>query len=251
MSVQAADSSIARQGNRAALPLESSSESRLKKDVVLARLRAQLRRVESPGPNSSSRIIASGYRALDRLLPNVGLRRGTLLELLGQPGSGAGTLGLQWAARVAGSDGTIVVIDGTGQFYPPASVGCGIDLQRLLVVRSAQTSWQLWAWEQSLQCTMVAAVWGMLARLAPVDYRRLALAAEQGSTLGVLLRPERVLGQACWADVQLRVQPLSCSEQQAGGSRRVRVHVTRCRHGVRGRSVELDLGTLTRKMEGQ
>jgi len=209
--------------------------------LLLEGLRAQLRQRESAGTTPAARWVASGYAALDGLLPGGGIRRGSMVEFLGRPGGGAGLLGLFWACRVAGQEGFVMVVDETGWFYPPAAAALGLDLHRLLVIRAANSKDRLWALDQALRCPAVAAVWSWVARLAPADYRRLALAVEQSGVIGLLSRPERVRGQPCWSDVQLWVQPVLRRVQHGASTRRLRVEVTRCRHGRGGGPVELDL----------
>jgi protein ImuA len=97
--------------------------------------------------------------------------------------------------------------------------------------------------EQSLRCPAVAAVWAAVERLDTRWFRRLQLAAEEGGTLGLLLRPWRTRGQPSWADVQLAVIPCRTWRDRDGAAEnwRLRVEITRCRGAVAGRAVELEM----------
>jgi hypothetical protein len=97
----------------------------------------------------------------------------------------------------------IVVVDQDHSFYPPAAAHEGIDLRALVIIRPRSSSELLWAWDQALRSSAVAAVWGMLPRIDPRDFRRLQLAAEQGHTLGLLLRSTTLQQDPSWAQVRL------------------------------------------------
>jgi hypothetical protein len=157
--------------------------------------------------------ISSGLAALDRLLPAGGFHRGTLVEWLAAgDGSGAASLALLAAREACLSSfldnfGPLVVLDRTGEFYPPAAIRLGIEPQALVVVRVANEADHAWALDQVLRSPAVAAVVAWPERLEAKTFRRLQLAAEQGGTLGLLVRPERVRHDPSWADVRLWVQP--------------------------------------------
>ncbi len=244
---------------------------------MLALLQERLDRLESP---EEAERCSSGCPALDRLLPQGGFRRGSLVEWCAAAhGSGAGTLALLAAREACRSGGALVVLashgspshgspaapqqpgcsDARREFYPPAAVVWGLEPSQLLIVRPREKADELWAWDQALRCPAVAAVWGSLRELDGRTSRRLQLAAEQGRGLGLLLRPAGTRGQPSWADVRLFVQPLACEAAGQGSrhtpcavngtrsapttmtGRRLRVQVLRCRGGRAGAEVELEL----------
>ena len=57
-----------------------------------------------------------------------------LAELVGPSSGGKLTLALLWLAALP-SDGPLILVDPTGQTYPPAIAACGIDVRRLVIVR--------------------------------------------------------------------------------------------------------------------
>src|SRR5690606_6903999 len=89
------------------------------------------------------------------------------------------------------------------ELFAPAWRAAGMRLDRLLVARTGQP---LWALEQSLLAGACAIGFGWLdAGANLVMLRRLALAAEQGGALGVLIRPPRVAHEATAAVLRLAV----------------------------------------------
>jgi protein ImuA len=125
-------------------------------------------------------------------------------ELLFRPSPG-GTLPLfpaLLAARAAvtrtmepsgwssGAPRTLVWVDPAGTFYPPAVAGLGMSPGQVCVLRPPRAADVVWAAIECLRCPSVGAVVALVAqRLTRVEVRRLQLAAERGSGVGLLLRP--------------------------------------------------------------
>ncbi len=165
--------------------------------------------------------ISTGCPRFDRLLPDGGWRRGTLVEWLSAGrGSGAGTLALLAARQVSAEGGAVVVLDNRGDFYPPAAAMLGMNLDNLVVIRAATEKDRLWALDQVLRCEGVAAVWAPQDELDPHTFRRLQLAAESSGALGLLVRDQRVRGLPTWSYLQLLVRP--CGEAGSEAGREVR-----------------------------
>jgi len=157
---------------------------------------------------------------------------GMLVEWLADgPGTGVDTLALLTARSAVASDGVLVVIDRRGEFYPPAAVGMGIDPRRMILLRPDTLADQSWAWDQSLRCPAVTAVLGWPRQLDDRTFRRLQLAAEEGRTLGLLVRPLEARAEPSWATARLLVTPLRSRRETGVGSRRLRVEVLRNRTG--------------------
>ena len=136
--------------------------------------------------------ISTGCAALDRLLPQHGLRRGTLVEWLAADGCGAVTLALVAAQEACREGGILVVTDRHRQVYPPALCAYGLELSQVVFVHPRNRRDQLWALNQSLRCRAVAAVLCWPEALDDRAFRRLQLSAEQGESLGLLMRPPSV-----------------------------------------------------------
>jgi protein ImuA len=225
-------------------------------------------------PASAERapVVSSGCPALDRILPYHGFRCGTLVEWLSSgPGSGAATLAFRAAVQARSplvDGGAVVVLDSSGEFYPPAAIAQGIEPARLIVVHPGNSADHAWALDQALRCPAVAATvaWpdsvcstgssrnrnDMPAKAGTTSalgngkrdtraFRRWQLAAEQGGGLGLLIRPASVRGEPSWADVRLLVEPLVSRDTREVGRRRMRVVLLHCRNGRGEQTVEVEI----------
>ena len=206
--------------------------------ALVENLRRRIAEIEDSRRPTGCAVGSSGCAALDRLLPSGGFRRGSLVEWLSRAGAGAETLAMILARKACQQGGALVVIDRRGEFYPPAAVRLGIEPARLLVVQPSGGADELWALDQSLRASGVAAAMAWLERLGSHDFRRLQLAAESRRVLGLLIRPGQARSEPSWADVRLQVEPLP-SASAAG--RRVRIDLLRSRRGIARGTVELEI----------
>jgi hypothetical protein len=219
---------------------------------LIADLRARLRTLEAAARPASSQRVSTGHKALDILLPEKGLRRGTLVEWLEEcPGDGAGTLALLAANQACREGRAVVVVDRTGEFYPPAAAHLGLDLEHTLLVRPGNVRDEHWAIHQALASPGVGAVLAWPERCHERMVRRWQLAAEQSGGLGLLVRSLEVRDEPCWADVRLGVAtvPIELPAQAIASSapRRLHVELLRGRGATAGGSVhvEIEHGTTT------
>jgi hypothetical protein len=210
---------------------------------TVRQLAEQVRAIEGRRPVVGEDRIGSGCPPLDRLLPERGLRRGTLVEWLSAGrGNGADLLALLAAREVCRAGGMLVIVDRQKSFYPPGALCWGIDLRQLMIVRPTDDADDAWAWDQSLRSPAVAAVWGWPHPRDEQTLRRWQLAAEASGTIGLLLRPNRVRSDPSWAELRLLVQPLVAPHQPGEASRRrLRVELLRARSAIAGGSVTLEL----------
>lgn len=210
-----------------------SISSSLHRHQKVAQLQEELRRWEDARRPAGTGRTSTGCAPLDRLFPQGGVGRGTLVEWLAEgEGSGAMWLALIAAREACQTHGPLVVIDGQGTFYPPAAIRAGIDLTRLIVVRVAQARDESWALDQSLRSGGVGAVLCMTDRLAQRAARRLQLAAESNGGVGFLVRPAAVRCQPCWSEVRLLVEPCAGLESGRLGGRRLSVELLKTRGTV-------------------
>jgi protein ImuA len=131
-----------------------------------------------------------------------------------------------------------VVLDHAGEFYPPAAVRMGLELDQMILVQAAGPADHFWAMDQALRCPGVAAVLGWPQKLDGRTFRRLQLAAEQGRGLGLLVRPEPARHEPSWADVRLLVEPHPCA---TNAGRRLRIQVLRSRGQAGGGIIEVEI----------
>jgi hypothetical protein len=176
---------------------------------------------------------------------------------------------------VAGA--ALVIIDERREFYPPAAVSLGLDIDRTIVVRPRNHQETIWALEQSLHCTGVAATLGWIDKISDRVFRRFQLAAEHGVGLGVFMRPAEARHEPTWADVRWLVQAVptdvdswrrreeaipmqggaACRQPkdvlgegglslyEGSSGRRVRVELLHCRGGTGGGAVTLEISDET------
>lgn len=200
---------------------------------VVAQLQGALRRWEHAQRPIDAACVSSGCPELDRLFPQGGVARGTLVEWLAE-GAGSGALWLALAAsrEACQGHGPLVVIDGRGTFYPPAAVRAGIDLDRLIVVRATTATDENWALDQALRSGGVGAVLCLTDRLKQRAARRLQLAAETSGGIGFLVRPAAVRAEPCWSEVRLLVEPRTGAKGPRWEGRRLAVEVLKTRGTV-------------------
>ncbi|MFH1265229.1 MAG: hypothetical protein ABIK89_05835 [Planctomycetota bacterium] len=218
--------------------------------AVIQELVGQLRRIEgfarktAGEPLSEPEALSTGLEALDRMLPAGGFVRGSLVEWLAEgEGAGAAMLAIVLARPTLQAGGALVVVDAEGEFYAPAAAGLGVPLERTVVVRPSDSRDALWAFEQSLRCPGVAVSLYRAERLNGRQGRRLQLASEIGGGLGLLVRPLSARREPSWADVRLLVRPMPVVSSSSG--RRWRMELLRCRGGMSGGELELELNDET------
>jgi len=209
-------------------------------EAVLETLRRRLARLEKLYSRNSNTVVSTGCAALDRFLPAGGFPCGSLIEFLtSDDGSGAVGLALLSAGQLCRQGKPLVVVDRTGQFYPPAAACLGISPQQLLIVQPRNHADEHWTIHQALRCTGVGAVLAWPATIDHRSFRRLQLAAEHGGGLGLLIRPPSTRREPSWAQVRLAVEPLPGGTSR---KRRLRIELLRCRGAAGNGTLELELG---------
>ena len=174
-------------------------------------------------------------------LADLEVRSGSIVELVvARPGSGAVTSALQVMSRFLSGSGICAIVDPTGECYPLALTGWGLDPRQLLFLRPATLRESCWATEQCLRCPGISATWAWVGGGVPEQvHRRWQLAAELGGGVGLFFRPEMARREPVWADLRVLVTP------QVGGigeTRRVHIEILYRRGGRGGnpRSWEID-----------
>lgn len=215
------------------------------------RLSDLLRRLGSGGTRDQQPRFSTGSSALDRLLPAGGLRRGGLVEWLGDGmGSGVSCLPLLVARQLQQQDdeAALAVVDRRQRFYPPAAKAWGIDLQRTILIRPDSERDELWALDQTVRCAHLAAVLAWPERIDGYTFRRLQLAAETSGAVVLLVRPTSAMRQPTWADLRLLVSPRPSLQSSRAGWR-LNVRLLRCRGRFGEGEVDLEIdettGTIT------
>ncbi len=177
--------------------------------------------------------VPSGFAALDAALPGQGWPAAALTEIqLAREGIGEIRLTLPALIRLQREGRDIVWIAPPHRPYAPALAAAGLDLTRLLIVRCATPQDALWAYEQALRAPECGAAFAWLDLADDRALRRLAVAAREGRTWGVLWRRPGQHAEAASAALRLALSP------HAG---RLAVRVVKRRGGELARPLLLDI----------
>ena len=197
---------------------ETGAEGEVVRAERLRRLRRMLEGYQRRRRRGGRPSVPTGVARLDEALPHGGLPTGAITEMLSPfEGAGAMELAFRAARAAAGGSRTVVVVDTRGDFYPPAAWRLGIAQDRLLVIRAPQIDQALWAIDQTLRCSAVAAVVAPIPRIDRASSRRLQLAAESTGAVGLLLRSASDRGHS-FAAVQMLVEPVNPVARVVGGT---------------------------------
>ncbi|ABI56447.1 conserved hypothetical protein [Alkalilimnicola ehrlichii MLHE-1] len=177
------------------------------------------------GDPDASRGLATGFPALEAVLPGGGWPAGALTEILhDRTGVGELRLVLPALARLSRAGRWVVLIAPPNLPYAPALAAAGVDLRHLLLVHPRTDQEGLWAVEQALRSGTCSAVLAWPGPLDTAALRRLQLAAESGDAWGVLFRDLQQAAQPSPAALRLTLS------QDAGGNR---LDIFKCRGGGR------------------
>jgi hypothetical protein len=148
--------------------------------------------------------LATGFAALDRVLPGGGWPGNALTEIvLAREGIGELALVLPALARLTRERRDVVWIAPPHRPYAPALMAAGMALPRLALVRCRDAREALWAFEQALRAPECGAAFAWLGERDERRLHRLALAAREGRTFGVLWRRPGVGAKAIAASLRL------------------------------------------------
>jgi hypothetical protein len=165
---------------------------------------------------SSAPATPTGFDALDRELPGGGWPRGALTELFAaRTGIGELELVLPALGALSWAGKRIVWLSPPHLPYAPALAAGGIDLARLVLVRTpahrdaraAVRRNTLWAAEQVLRSACCHALVAWLPRARYEELRRLAVAAEASRAWVALFRPPEAAHSASPAALRLFLEP--------------------------------------------
>lgn len=210
----------------------------------IARLRARIAAIEGARRGGAKRALALGAAAIDKALPEGGLRTDALHEVIaaeaGAQGAAAGfAAGL--LARATAAGGTALwcsparTIAEAGGLYGPGLAAFGLAPERLILVRGRNDTDVLWAMEEGLRSRRLAAVLGEVGALGLKASRRLQLAAEHGATPALILRPHGAEAGLSAALTRWRLATAPGAEEGSSlGRARWRAELWRCRGGGRG-----------------
>ena len=133
--------------------------------------------------------------------------------------------------------GACLWISLTGNIFPPALSGFGIEPSRLIFIRVTKDQEALWVMEEALKCAGLAAVVAEARELDFKQSRRLQLAVEQSHVTGFVLRNavKKIGSTACAARWQVKPLPSEPVDDLPGlGFPRWEVELLRVRNGHPG-----------------
>ncbi len=176
----------------------------------------------------AARIVSTGFPPLDGQLPGGGWPASGLIEVLIDP-PGSGEFGLVMPALAElhqrHPEAWLALVQPPYEPYAPALAAQGIDLERLLVIRTTQDCWSL---EQALRsggCRCVLGWMQQSAKTRLAALRRLQLAAVEKGALCILFRPVSAGVVPSPAGLRLVLKP------HPGG---LQVRILKCRGGRAG-----------------
>ncbi|MBK1682849.1 translesion DNA synthesis-associated protein ImuA [Rhodoferax fermentans] len=146
-------------------------------------------------------VLPSGHALLDAQLPGGGWPLGALSEVLQAPGDAA-----EWRLLLPALSTlkrSVVLVGAPHLPFGPALAAQGLDLRRLVQVQAGTVAQRLWAAEQALRCSEVAALLVWLAQVRSEHLRRLHLAAQAHRCLLCVFRPASAQGESSPAVLRL------------------------------------------------
>lgn len=146
----------------------------------------------------------SGFRALDRELPNGGWPASVLIELLlAQPGIGELRLLAPLIASLTQAKKTVILMAPPHIPFAAALAELGIDLTHILLVEAEKPADRIWAIEQAHKSASFGALLCWLPQCRADHLRRLQLAAGGGEGLTFVFRPAAAQHESSPAPLRL------------------------------------------------
>jgi protein ImuA len=183
-------------------------------------------------------VAPTGWDAIDSTLPDGGLARGALHEIVGEGADRTAASGFVIRLLLGlAVEGPVLWCLADPELYGPGLARLGLAPDRLILARTRRDTDLLWAMEEGLKTPGLAAVLGEPRQLDLTASRRLQLAAESAGGLGLVLRPAEG-GKATAAVTRWRVESVPSAAALPGADRppdfglmrgRWRVHLERCR----------------------
>ena len=203
---------------------------------ALAALKGAVRRIEGMG-RPAVPVVSTGLPPLDTALPGGGLRRDGLHEIVAASGDAVAAQGFV-ATLAAGLEGRVLWCSPVAELYGPGLARLGLAPERLVLARAWRPSDLLWAMEEGLRMSGLAAVVGEAEALDLTQSRRLQLAAEASATPAFMLTQDGAAGTTAavtrWRVAAAPSGPQFGRDERDFGLRRARWQVTllRCRGAV-------------------
>jgi len=152
-----------------------------------------------------SRVLTSGWEALDRELPGGGWPCRALTEVLqARPGAHEWRLLAPCLPQLAGR--CLALVGPPWTPHGPGLQHLGLPARQLIWVRADSEAERLWASEQLIRANACGALLAWLPQASPEALRRLQVSAQGNDGLVLLFRPQAAQGQASPAPLRLLVR---------------------------------------------
>ena len=173
--------------------------------AILDKLRSEIRGLERPLERPIARCVATPFDNLNAILPGRGLPLGAISEVIAANHAlGALSLALALGEPLIAAGRAWAVVDSDESFYAPAAAALGLDLSKLVLIRTSARE-SAWAMTHLLRCPDISISFMASRSMDNMTYRRFQLAAERSGNAGILIRPLSALKRPCWAQLRLLV----------------------------------------------
>lgn len=210
------------------------------KKFLFRQLQKEVQTLQGSRKPSENHCFRTGLGPIEQAFPEGVFPTGTTHEFISQTeedaastnGFIAGLLG-----KLMKSDGMCLWISTQRTIFPPALSLFGLVPDKIVFIDTVKRKDALWAIEEGLKCSTLAAVIGELKELSFTESRRLQLAVEQSRVTGLIhrFRPKSENTVACIA--RWKVKPLA-SETEEGmpgpGYPAWQVQLAKVRNGTPG-----------------
>ncbi len=211
----------------------------VKKDIV-AELQRNILLWEGFKPLAAGKTVFAGLGEVEAAFPNGVFPTGTIHEFMCTEAEHAAACNGFISALLStlmSNGGACMWIGASRKLFAPALAVFGITPDRIIFADLKKEKDVLWAAEEALKCSGLAAV---VAEVQTIDFsgsRRLQLAVEQSRVTGFILRsnPRRVTATACAARWKILPLPSQLEEDMPGvGFPRWEVELLKVRNGMPG-----------------
>jgi protein ImuA len=185
-------------------------------------------------------VLEAGLGPLKYAFPNATFPRGAMHEFIAaRPEETAAAIGFMGGLLnlLMSSNGSVLWISSSRMLFPPALQSLDLSPDRFIFVDVQKEKDALWALDEALKCSALAAVVGELPNMSFTHSRRLQLAVEESQVTGFLLRnqPRTVGTTASVSRWQITPLPSASLDDLPGiGFPKWRVHLQRIRNGKPG-----------------
>lgn len=181
-------------------------------EEIITRLRRDIAGWEGFRAPQAGETGSFGLGAIEKSFPNGVFPTGVLHEFISSRPEFTAAIGGFLAGIIQTlliNGGVCVWVSYTRRIYPPALKRFGVDPDRIIFIDVTREKDVLWATEEALKCSGVAAVICETRLLTFMESRRLQLAIEQSQVTGFILRKDakNVTTTACTA--RWTVRPIS------------------------------------------